>query len=83
LDNPWAVVAFVGIFVVVFGARWLAGKAGSKVAEKVHQTVNSDDRRTGNYLYDGVWEWTTAAPWGVVRQAALREWTALHERIRN
>jgi hypothetical protein len=73
MDNPWAVVAFVGIFVVVFGARWLAGRLGGKV----HQAINRDDYSTGNGLYNGTWEWATAAPWDVVRQAALRELSAL------
>jgi hypothetical protein len=68
-----AVLAFVGIFVVVFGVRYLANRAGDKIGAKVHQTVNRADFTRQKELLGRTWKWPATASWSDIRKRLNRE----------
>jgi hypothetical protein len=76
VNNFVGLVIFVGIFVVVFGGRWLVAKVADRAGAKLHQTLNRSDHSDGNALYEGSWEWATTSPWDGMRQAVLAELAA-------
>ena len=81
MDNPLAWVLFVGVFVVVFGGRWLIGKASDKVAEKVHQTLNKDELARQDNLWECPRTWTTTSTWSEMRASVDEELAKVYEKL--
>jgi hypothetical protein len=76
-----AVLAFVGIFVVLFGLKYLLGKLTDKAGDKIHQVINKGDLNRQNELYAQTWEWKVSTSWADIRAAIEQELANISESL--